>query len=182
MKKIISLLILTCSIIANTYPQITGLIEFTVKSIQAPLAVTVLCGATFENLTPGLTYETIAMDDGSTTNIVHFNGSEIFVPAQIEIEGAPYAQVIVNFALPRRLYSTQDDLGFVRMDYDHQSASIYDHNSGNYIFFNPEAGVSLSLPGDGQRALIYLGGNPQVTPFAEIGEFIGMGIVTVEYS
>ncbi len=182
MKKITLLVTLTCLINTNMFSQATEIIEFTIHSIQTPLSVSVLNGATFENLTPGLTYETIAIDDGSMSNIVRFNGSETFNPAQIEIEGVPYSQVIVNFSLPRRLYSTQNDIGFVRMDYDQQSASIYDYKSGNYIFFNPEAGITLTLPGDSQRALIYLGGNPQVTPFTEIGEFVGIGIVIIEYS
>lgn len=181
MKTIYALLFLVIMIELSSAQEI-GVVDFAVTIVQTPLAVAVVNGAIYENLIPGVSYEAIAIEDGVAENINRFNGEESFSPALIEIEGAPNAQIFINFSLPRKLYPRNEGSGVVNMTYDHLSGSLFNPTNGNYQFFNPENGFRFNFPNDGERAMIYIGGNPTISPFAPIDEFFGIGVITVEYS
>lgn len=182
MIKIFSFFALLAFIFNPAAGQVTGIIDFSVTVVQIPLTVAVVNGAVYENLLPGMSYEAIAIEDGESANINRFNGEETFSPALIEIDGAPNAPIFVNFTLPRKLYPRGEGSGFVNMTYDHLSGSLYNPLNGGYHFFNPENGIHLNIPNSGDRAMIYIGGNPTISPFTQVDEFFGLGIVTVEYS
>lgn len=182
MNKMYVVLLFLLLILESGIGQELGVVDFTVTIVQTPLAVAVVNGATYENLIPGISYEAIAIEDGAAENINRFNGEESFSPALIEIDGAPNAQIFVNFSLPRKLYPRAEGSGVVNMTYDHLSGSLYNPVNGNYQFFNPENGFRFVFPNNGERAMIYVGGNPTISPFAPIDEFFGIGVVTVEYS
>lgn len=182
MKKIIGFLAIFIIVHGFGVGQELGVVDFTVTIVQSPLSVAVVNGAIYENLIPGISYEAIAIEDGSAENINKFNGEESFSPALIEIDGAPNAQVFVNFSLPKKLYPRSEGGGVVNMTYDHLSGSMFNPVNRNYQFFNPENGFRFVFPNNGEPAMIYIGGNPTISPFAPIDEFFGLGVVTVEYS
>ena len=156
-------------------------LKYVVTVEHNPVLVTVSRDLSYENLKPGVSYKTVATDAGPNPNIIPANGNEIFTPAQIEIEGDPYTNILISFALPSRLFKSDEELGYIDMLYDGQSASIVDPANGHNEFFNPQYGVQFTLPGYGKTAFIYLGGNPIVSTYATIGEYTGVGIVTVDY-
>ena len=178
-----SLLIVCCTIgILNfAYPQ-NEFVKFTATTTQMSILVSVASGATYENLEPGMSYRTVAVADPTSVNITQFNGEEIFNPAQVEISGAPNTQVVVTVLLPSRLHPYDANIGYVDMLYDNQSGSVLDPVTGNFKFFNPASSISISLPGNGDGAVIYLGGNPTVIPPSSYGEYSGIGMIVVEYT
>ncbi|MBI5020733.1 MAG: hypothetical protein HZB59_04800 [Ignavibacteriales bacterium] len=180
-RKILALLFLFI-VVDLSFAQELGVVDFSVTIVQAPLVVGVVNGATYENLIPGISYEAIAIENGVAENINRFNGEESFSPALIEIDGIPNAQIFVTFSLPRKLFPKNEGSGVVNMTYDHLSGSLFNPVNGNYHFFNPENGFRFNFPNNGERAIIYIGGNPTISPFAPVDEFFGIGIVTVEYS
>ena len=182
MKRMILITIFLIGIINIGYPQNDAYVYFTATTTQTSLLVSVTTEASYENLEPGMSYRTIAVIDPSSINITQFNGEEIFTPAQIEIEGAPNAEVVVTIILPSRLHAYDSNIGYIDMMYDNLYASIFDPVTGNFKFFNPLSGISFPLPGSGQGAVIYLGGNPTVAPPSTYGEYTGIGMIIVEYT
>ncbi len=182
MKRLILVICCIIGITGSGYPQDDSYVRFTATTTQVSLLVSVASGVTYENLEPGMSYRTVAVVDPSSINITQFNGEEIFNPAQIEIEGAPNAQIIITVLLPSRLQPYDANIGYVDMMYDNQSASVLDPTTGNFKFFNPVSGISISLPGNGEGAVIFLGGNPTVVPPSAYGEYNGIGIIVVEYT
>lgn len=179
------LILIACCIVGimgNAYSQDDAFVKYSATTSQIALLVSVASGATYENLEPGMSYRTVAVVDPTSVNITQFNGEEIFNPAQVEIEGAPNAQIVVTVLLPARLQPYDANIGYVDMLYDNQSASVLDPVTGNFKFFNPAAGISIMLPGNGEGAVIYLGGNPTVIPPSSYGEYNGIGMIVVEYT
>jgi hypothetical protein len=178
------ILIVCCiiGIMSSGYPQNDTYVGYSATTSQVSLQVSVAGGATYENLEPGMAYRTVAVVDPSSINITQFNGEEIFSPAQVEIEGAPYAQIVVTVLLPSRLQPYDAKIGYIDMIYDNHSASVLDPATGDFKFFNPTSGISISLPGDGANTVIFLGGNPTVVPPSSYGIYNGIGIIVVEYT
>lgn len=136
--------------------------------------------AIWDALRPGVSYKCIADFPANNTNITPFI-EETFEPAQIDIVGAPNADIVMTFILPTVLLP-DGGIGVITMDYDNQSANWYDDNLGQNNFFNPLSPFTITLNSDG-AGIILLGGNPTVGANASGGvTFNGYALVTAEYT
>lgn len=136
--------------------------------------------AIWDALRPGVSYKCIADLAAVTTNIIPFV-EETFEPAQIDIIGAPNADIVMTFILPTILLP-DGGVGVITMDYDNQSANWFDDINAQNNFFNPLSPFTVTCNSDG-AVIVLLGGNPTPSANATGGvTFNGYALVTAEYT
>jgi hypothetical protein len=134
----------------------------------------------FNNLVSGTSYTTIAQDLAEGDNIIPIDHGELFTPAAVRLTGTPNTRVTVYFVLPTNL-SPSDGIGAITMNYDIKNCNWVDENTDSARFFNPMNPFELFLDNSG-KAILRIGGNPLVSSIITAHEFLGVGLITAEYT